>query len=136
MEMAASTNSEPERMEWLWLALAWQALQRLHDSETIQQDTSSRSDLMRQAGLRRGVTMARYFFGLCGGQNLDDPGGLAFEHELDAFRAAERLAAELSCIRPQLQGSTCVIVTSDASDSTYCVSIGSADSDATTAAPS
>ncbi len=47
MEMAASTSSEPERMEWLWLALAWQALQRLHDSETIQQDTSGRSDLMR-----------------------------------------------------------------------------------------
>ena len=44
LEMAASTNSEPERMEWLWLALAWQALARLHDSETIQRDTISRSD--------------------------------------------------------------------------------------------
>ena len=47
MEMAASTDSEPERMEWLWLALAWQALARLHDSESIPQDSSSRSDLMR-----------------------------------------------------------------------------------------
>ncbi len=44
LQMAASTNSEPERMEWLWLALAWQALARLHDSETIQQDTTSPSD--------------------------------------------------------------------------------------------
>ena len=47
MKMAALTNSEPERMEWLWLALAWQALARLHDSEAIQQNTRSRSDLMR-----------------------------------------------------------------------------------------
>lgn len=80
--------------------------------------------------------MARYFFGLRGGQNLDDPGGLPFEDELDAFQAAERLAAELALIRPELQGSTCVILTSDASASTYCVSIDSADSDDASAAPS
>jgi len=80
--------------------------------------------------------MARYFFGLRGGQDLDDPGGLAFEHELDTFRAAERLAAELSLIRPELQGRTCVIVSSDASDSTYFVSIGSPDPDDTGAEPS
>jgi len=80
--------------------------------------------------------MARYFFGLRGGQDLDDPGGLPFEHERDAFRAAERLADELSLIRPQLQGRTSVIVTSDAGETTYCVGIGSANSDDTSVAPS
>jgi hypothetical protein len=44
MKMAATTESDLERMEWLCLALAWQALARFHDSETSQQDTTNRSD--------------------------------------------------------------------------------------------
>lgn len=40
--------------------------------------------------------MARFYFNLAGKQNVDDPGGLAFEDELQAFRAAERLAKDLA----------------------------------------
>ncbi|WP_156945003.1 hypothetical protein [Bradyrhizobium sp. Ec3.3] len=35
--------------------------------------------------------MARFYFNLEGKQNVDDPGGLAFENDLQAFRAAQRL---------------------------------------------
>ena len=55
--------------------------------------------------------MGRFFFDLQGAQNAKDPTGLAFETELDAFRAAQRLAWELSRTRPNLRGSTCVVVT-------------------------
>jgi hypothetical protein len=54
--------------------------------------------------------MGRFFFDLQGQQNVNDPAGLAFETELDAFRAAQRLAAELSSTRPNLRGNTCVVV--------------------------
>jgi hypothetical protein len=54
--------------------------------------------------------MQRFFFDLQGTQNASDPTGLAFETELDAFRAAQRLAAELSSTRPNLRGSTFVVV--------------------------
>ena len=53
--------------------------------------------------------MGRFFFDLQGRHNASDPTGLVFETELGAFRAAQRLAAELSSARPNLRGSTCVV---------------------------
>ena len=55
--------------------------------------------------------MGRFFFDLQGRHNASDPTGLVFETELGAFRAAQRLAAELSNARVNLCGSTCVEVT-------------------------
>jgi hypothetical protein len=55
--------------------------------------------------------MGRYYFGLQGAQNTCDPGGVAFENDLEAFRAASRLAAELAAARPKLRGNTCVVLT-------------------------
>src|SRR6202165_730772 len=53
--------------------------------------------------------MARFFFDLQGTQNANDPTGLPFENELDAFRAAQRLAAELWSTRPRLRGNSWVV---------------------------
>jgi hypothetical protein len=65
--------------------------------------------------------MARFFFDLQGTQNTDDPAGLPFETELDAFRAAQRLAAELCTARPSLRGHSWVVVSRerDAGDAYY-----------------
>jgi hypothetical protein len=64
--------------------------------------------------------MARFFFDLQGTQNANDPTGLPFENELDAFRAAQRLAADLWRTRPNLRGGTWVVVTrKDAGDAYY-----------------
>jgi hypothetical protein len=54
--------------------------------------------------------MRRFFFNLQGAQTINDPTGLPFESDLDAFHAAQRLAKELSRTRPKLCGSTCVVV--------------------------
>lgn len=54
--------------------------------------------------------MKRFFFGLQGRQNTDDKHGLLYDDDLQAFWAAERLAAQLSHARPVLQGNTCVVV--------------------------
>jgi len=55
--------------------------------------------------------MKRFFFDLEGKQNISDPGGLLFHSELQAFRAALRLAAELANSRPDLRGNTSLVVT-------------------------
>jgi hypothetical protein len=67
--------------------------------------------------------MARLFFDLQGTQNANDPTGLAFETELDAFRAAQRLAAELWSTRPSLRGNTWVVVTRKSDGDAYYVSV-------------
>jgi len=67
--------------------------------------------------------MGRFFFDLQGTQNANDPTGLVFETELDAFRAAQRLAAELSSTRPDLRGSTWVVVTRKSDGDAYYVSV-------------
>ena len=67
--------------------------------------------------------MARFFFDLQGAQNTDDPGGLPFESDLDAFRAAQRLAEELSRARPNLRGNTCVVVTRKVGGNAFYVSV-------------
>jgi hypothetical protein len=48
--------------------------------------------------------MKRFFFDLQGAQNTNDPLGLFYESDLEAFRAAQRLARDLSTARPQLRG--------------------------------
>jgi hypothetical protein len=68
--------------------------------------------------------MARFFFDLEGKHNASDPTGLPFDSELEAFRAAQRLAAELWRTRPQLRGNTWVVVMSRKRDSeAYYVSV-------------
>jgi hypothetical protein len=67
--------------------------------------------------------MGRFFFDLQGQQNVNDPTGLAFETELDAFHAAQRLAEELSSTRPKLRGNTCVVVTHGRDGDMYYVSV-------------
>ncbi len=69
------------------------------------------------------IRMARFFFDLQGTQNANDPTGLAFETELDAFRAAQQLAAELWSTRPGLRGNTWVVVTRKRDGDTYYVSV-------------
>jgi uncharacterized protein DUF6894 len=67
--------------------------------------------------------MARFFFDLQGGRNTHDPGGLPFESELDAFRAAQKLAEELSRAQPNLRGNTCVVVIRNDGDNAFYVSV-------------
>jgi hypothetical protein len=74
--------------------------------------------------VRDGAIMGRFFFDLQGVQNTNDPTGLAFETELDAFRAAQRLAAEIGSARPQLCGNAWVAVVSRKRDGeAYYVSV-------------
>jgi hypothetical protein len=63
--------------------------------------------------------MARFFFDLQGIQNTDDPAGLPFETELEAFRAAQRLAAELCTARPSLRGNSWVVVSRKTDGNAY-----------------
>jgi hypothetical protein len=75
------------------------------------------------SGEGRKPAMKRFFFGLQGGQNTDDPHGLLYADDLRAFQAAEKLAAELSYARPNLRGNTCVVIAPRGVDDLYCVSI-------------
>jgi uncharacterized protein DUF6894 len=56
--------------------------------------------------------MARFFFDLQGKHKAIDPKGLPFDTELEAFRAAQRLAADLWNTRPHLHGNTWIAVVS------------------------
>jgi hypothetical protein len=67
--------------------------------------------------------MGRYYFDLHGAQNTHDTGGLAFEDDMEAFRAAKRLAAELAAARPNLRGNTCVVLTRKGTDDLYCIGV-------------
>lgn len=67
--------------------------------------------------------MRRFFFGLQGGHNVDDRHGLPFATPLDAYRAAERLANELSATRPQLRDNTCVVVTAQNAEEVCVISV-------------
>jgi hypothetical protein len=67
--------------------------------------------------------MIRFYFNLEGGRNVEDPCGLGFEDELQAFRAAQRLATELASAQPQLQGTTCVVVTRKDREEAYYVGV-------------
>jgi hypothetical protein len=68
--------------------------------------------------------MGRFFFDLQGEHSTRDPTGLPFDSELDAFRAAQRLATEISDTRPTLRGNTWVAVVTRKRDSEgYYVSV-------------
>jgi len=67
----------------------------------------------------------RYFFGLVGSKNLDDPLGLAFGSPVAAFRWATQLAEYLAEVQPELRGCASVIVTQSGSPDTYYVGIES-----------
>ena len=67
--------------------------------------------------------MKRFFFGLQGAQNTEDLLGLLYANDLAAFRAAEKLATELSGARPDLRGNTCVVIARNGADNLYCISI-------------
>ncbi|WP_430642541.1 DUF6894 family protein [Bradyrhizobium frederickii] len=67
--------------------------------------------------------MARFYFNLECKHNVADPGGLAFESELQAFRAAQRLANDLASAQPPLRGTTCVVVTRNDRGESYYVSV-------------
>ncbi|MGY4627077.1 DUF6894 family protein [Bradyrhizobium sp. USDA 4486] len=67
--------------------------------------------------------MLRFYFSLAGQQNVEDPFGLAFENELQAFRAAERFAKDLANTQPSLRGTTSVVVTRKDRDEMYLISI-------------
>jgi hypothetical protein len=69
------------------------------------------------------VSMRRFYFGLQGKQNVDDRYGMLFQDDLQAFRAGQRLATELSQVRPNLHGNTCVVIAPKGVDYHYCVSI-------------
>ncbi|KRR17720.1 DUF6894 family protein [Bradyrhizobium retamae] len=67
--------------------------------------------------------MGRYYFDLQGAQKINDPGGFAFEDDLEAFQAAQRLAAELAATRPNLRGNTCVVLTRKDTEDTYWIGV-------------
>lgn len=67
--------------------------------------------------------MLRFYFDLVGKQNVDDPCGLAFENELQAYRAAERLAAELAIAQPTLRGTKMLVVRRKDSAEEYYISV-------------
>ncbi|WP_407175708.1 DUF6894 family protein [Bradyrhizobium sp. STM 3562] len=67
--------------------------------------------------------MARFYFNLQGTVNVDDPIGLSFENELQAFRAAQTLAKDLAISRPALRGTTCVVVTRTDRGEAYYISV-------------
>jgi hypothetical protein len=71
----------------------------------------------------KGKEMKRFFFSLRGGHNVDDRLGLRFDTELQALRAAQRLAGELSEARPALEGNTWIALTQNGSENEYYVSI-------------
>jgi hypothetical protein len=67
--------------------------------------------------------MKRFFFNLQGTQNINDPLGLLYASDLEAFRAAQKLASDLSKVRPNLHGNTCVVIARKDVDDLYLISI-------------
>ncbi|MDA9481258.1 hypothetical protein XI07_04265 [Bradyrhizobium sp. CCBAU 11445] len=67
--------------------------------------------------------MLRFYFNLEGSQNVEDPFGLAFETELQAFHAAQCLASDLAIAQPALRGTTWVVVARRDRDEAYYVSV-------------
>jgi hypothetical protein len=67
--------------------------------------------------------MKRFFFNLRGTQNTTDPVGLLYDSDLNAFRAAQTLAHDLSQVRPRLHGNTCVVIQRKDADDLYVISI-------------
>jgi hypothetical protein len=67
--------------------------------------------------------MKRFFFNLQGAQNTNDPAGLLYAGDLEAFQAGQGLARDLCQWRPHLHGNTCVVIARKDADDLYFVSI-------------
>jgi hypothetical protein len=67
--------------------------------------------------------MKRSFFHLCAPRDVEDRCGILFENELQAFRAAQKLAGAIAKVRPGLSGKAWISLTNDRSADTYCVSV-------------
>jgi hypothetical protein len=70
--------------------------------------------------------MKRFFFNVCGSCNIRDELGIRFESELGAFREAQRLAQDLSEVRPLLGGKAWISLTQEGSWEMYCIGIPAA----------
>ncbi|WP_409364897.1 DUF6894 family protein [Bradyrhizobium sp. JYMT SZCCT0428] len=80
--------------------------------------------LIQRQFLKKDRHMGRFFFDLQGQHSASDPSGLPFDNELDAFRAAQRFAAEIASTRPSLRGNTWVAVLPRKRDSeAFCISV-------------
>jgi hypothetical protein len=68
--------------------------------------------------------MPRFHFDLLGDFSAKDPGGMPFADCGQAARFADRLADELSVLRPELVGKASVVMTDKCPNLlTYCVAI-------------
>jgi hypothetical protein len=68
--------------------------------------------------------MPRFYFNLIGSKSVSDKHGLLFSDVQFAADVAERLAAELFAVRPELRGTASVLMLDGRrSDLTYCVAI-------------
>ena len=67
--------------------------------------------------------MKRFLFNVCGACTVDDELGIRFDTELQAFRAAQRMARELAHVRPSLRGRAWIALTREGSEEAYCVGI-------------
>ena len=68
--------------------------------------------------------MHRFYFDLVGTKPVSDRHGLLFGHPQFAAHFAERLAADLFAVRPELRGAASVVMIDEQRGSlTYCVAI-------------
>lgn len=67
--------------------------------------------------------MKRFFFHLCAPRDVEDRCGMLFDNELQAFRAAQKLARAIAMVRPALSGKAWISLTNDRSADAYCVGV-------------
>jgi hypothetical protein len=68
--------------------------------------------------------MRRFYFDLVGSRLVSDEHGLLFRDLRFAAHFAERLAADLFTVRPELRGTACVVMSDKRrSDVIYCIAI-------------
>lgn len=67
--------------------------------------------------------MRRFYFNFCGALNVADSLGIRFDTDLQAFRAAKRLAEEVAEARPSLRDKAWIAMTREGSEESYCVAI-------------
>ena len=63
--------------------------------------------------------MKRFFFHLCARRDVEDRCGMLFEDDLQAFRAAQKLARAILKVRPALSGKAWISLTNDLSGDVY-----------------
>jgi hypothetical protein len=68
-------------------------------------------------------TMKRFFFNLCGAIEVNDRLGIRFETSLQAFRAAQTIARDLSDARPCLRGKAWLALACEDSEDAYYLGI-------------